>query len=583
MLGLWPVSGVRRAGLASFVVVVLLLAGAWLAPLPALAGSGSKVAGPSFVQPGVFGCGGQPPGGDVSRPTAAQDRTFYAIADSAASFYAAETHFPVKTGWFLFRWGDTEGNSAVTCGLDKALARGTTLPAKWCEIDILPGLALTKGTIAHEVFHCVQLQILGSDAAFEAKVQSRTWVIEGGAQFAALSYLAHDHVTKDPTYDLGQSGCGYWVSHPATPLFPGGYNARGQGYNAIGFFALIQQAGGNPLAVMRNVIEAGSNEKAYNAAVSGHEKAVLDMWASTMVRENPPRGKAWAFTGSVCDPPAEYHAPYTAKANIVTVANGRSQDLKVAPYAAAVYELQPSADITVIPGAGKHVRVSGLGSNSAMIDDDDLTASYCTATNECACPGGTPAFTKVLGAPGPPLPVIAITGGPTGVTLTIQGQQFTCPPPNACNLLSASQVQQWFGAADVDDDPVECFPVIGTPEQGTWSVQVTAAQQQMGEGGGSMELDVDNTYPAGYLAKEGAVAWGQSVACPTTPQVVSGVGQAAYYCSPYNSNRTCSFTAFSAQQGTDEIDEQDSCIDPQPSEASEAPLMNVMLANLASG
>ncbi|MGO9976247.1 MAG: hypothetical protein ACLP01_26270 [Solirubrobacteraceae bacterium] len=162
--------------------------------------------------------------------------------------------------------------------------------------------------------------------------------------------------------------------------------------------------------------------------------------------------------------------------------------------------------------------------------------------------------------------------------------QVPCAPvPTACNLLTSAQAQQWFGAADVDDDPVECFPVIDTPEQGTWSVQVTAAQQQMGEGGGAMELDVHNTYPAGYLANEGAVAWGHSVACPTTPQVVSGVGQAAYYCSPYNSNRTCSFTAFSAQQGTDEIDEQDSCIGPQPSEASEAPLMNVMLANLASG
>jgi len=240
------------------------------------------------------------------------------------------------------------------------------------------------------------------------------------------------------------------------------------------------------------------------------------------------------------------------------------------------------------------VDASGCGASISNVvwDQSDPTTLTFDVTVPAGASAGTVTLTvhnqSALAAPGG-FANDPLDGNPTGSSgVAPNGDDYVwqvpcVPMATACGLMSSVQAQQWFGAADVADDPVQCATTPDAPTQGDWDVQVTTAQQQAGQNPfAAIELDVTTSAPVGYLAGQGAAAWASSVDCPVAGQAVAGVGDAAYYCGPWYVN-DCPFSDFTAQKGTDWISEKDSCIEPEPPESTEASLMNTMLASLTGG
>jgi hypothetical protein len=84
------------------------------------------------------------------------------------------------------------GANAYAYGTDGTdVAYGQRGPVKVCHIRVnilldYRGADLDQ-TLAHEVFHCFQMQILGSPAAYGALLARAKWLAEGGAEWAACT------------------------------------------------------------------------------------------------------------------------------------------------------------------------------------------------------------------------------------------------------------------------------------------------------------------------------------------------------------------------------------------------------------
>ena len=132
-------------------------------------------------------------------------------------------------------------------------------------------------TIAHEVFHCFQFAALGSLARF---ARAPSWVIEGGAEWAAAMITSPDDTTP-----------GRWTLYFATPKVP----LYLRKYDAIAVWSHLAESGTDPWSVFRAVWATDGTPAAFLAA-GANTPAFLDAWASGATRV-PARGAGWDTTG----------------------------------------------------------------------------------------------------------------------------------------------------------------------------------------------------------------------------------------------------------------------------------------------
>jgi hypothetical protein len=377
------------------------------------------------------------------------DPRFEQEKDKVIDFYAQRTGVRLTLKTSIVRAYPKQGGSdGESIAIDADENFHTAKPVARCLIKLRPNRAISENTIAHEVFHCLQYQILGSSAAHDTRGD---WLVEGGATFAACSYSQDDQASRE--------AYGTYVTTPDRSL-------EDRSYDAVGFFAHTQQSGVDALRAMPAVLTAPTGEGEYRAAVGAREDQVLDTWASSVYRVRS-RGSDWDVAGPCLPTGGE-----AAQPTPIALADGDSKQLEAGPLAAHPYELaDSSAEIAHVRSTGGHVRVWGSG-----VDDQPVTDTYyCIAAAGCSCPAGQhyegPPLKDLRPAP---TPAIALTGGQDGVSATISGEMTKryCkpgpPPPPAVGVPTCQSTQP----------QMLCFTF-----DGTGSAQVTAGN----EGGSGTE------------------------------------------------------------------------------------------------
>ncbi|MGO8951584.1 MAG: hypothetical protein ACLQUY_28810 [Ktedonobacterales bacterium] len=333
---------------------------------------------------------------------------------------------------------NAEPKDAADTLVVNALGSKTGLPAL-CRINVNPVVNTytvdnQRVVIAHELMHCYQAAILGQLSTYYT---APPWLIEGSAEWAGELVSG---ATADTTSDWGFWT--RWLANPGTPLFS-------RSYDAIGFYALLDQAGISPWSVLPAMLTSQNNGlnnfTAYALATKPAPQEVLDEWASSYER-TPPLGLDWDLKGPGIIPPSRYGGP---KIQAVALANGGQAMVKTPAYTALDDGLTSTADVVLVNISG----TSRLHDSGSFERVTSANGSYCTKQGGCVCPQGSP-------NQGPPLPQLsgllhlAVTGGQHGAAGTVYGltlSQFcgkTLPPitlafcQQLMSLAEANQIMQ---------------------------------------------------------------------------------------------------------------------------------------------
>jgi hypothetical protein len=263
--------------------------------------------------------------------------------------------------------------------------------------------------VAHELFHCYQAAIIGPLSILYV---APSWLIEGSADWAAAIVTG----ATPAVYEL-QVMWVWWLTHPDVPLFK-------WSYPAMGFFALLDQAGISPWSVLPAMLlsqtkgTAPDNIAAYQAGTQSAPQSVLDEWASSFER-NPQLGLDWDLTGPGIVAASTYGGPPIQH---LSVGNGPTPVLVAPAYTALDVDLTSQADIIQVSITG----TSRLIDSGSVERVGSASGSYCTKQGGCECPPGSayqgPPLTQLTG-----LMHLALTGGPQGTSGTVSGltlQQF---------------------------------------------------------------------------------------------------------------------------------------------------------------
>ena len=274
-----------------------------------------------------------------------------------------------------FAWGTVDGRRVMTGRMDA------------CEISVLqPGWDVIdtpqfRTLIAHEVMHCFQFDGAGGVADV---MGGASWVVEGGATFAAMAV--------DPT-DYFDERWDSWLGEPRIPLYK-------RAYDALGVFAVAEQEGADVWQHLVPLLQADGSAAGLELLFERPREEALTAIARRLVRE-PEVGPAWESSG-----PRITAVRGTVGIDVV---NGASMDdvVSILPFATAPYTVGMDAasevvEVTVFGGRG----VLGVPSGATEEIGPEFLGRYCV-TGFCECPGGG-------GIGGTEIP----SGGPLGMALT---------------------------------------------------------------------------------------------------------------------------------------------------------------------
>jgi hypothetical protein len=314
-----------------------------------------------------------------------------AVRDQAIAFAGQQAGVPLTLPVTIVRDYPSTGSGAATLGVDAGGSYRSAKPAARCVISVRRGGA-SKTVIAAQVFHCLQIQLAGRADALQTLDASRPWLGEGSAAYAGCLFAQDGAAAYRKAYAT-------YVDEPATPL-------DHRTYDAIGFFAHLQQSGVGALSNFGQALGAPSIAAAYPPARTEGAAGLFDSWASSLYR-TPSRGKDWDVSGP-CAPP---HARAALPTPIVLGRSG-AITLTAPAYAAHPFELfvgRSSADAIRLRPVSGHVRVGSAGLDDQPTGD----AVYCLA-----------------GKPGGSNPDVALSGGPGGakVVVTALASAAACGP-----------------------------------------------------------------------------------------------------------------------------------------------------------
>lgn len=247
-------------------------------------------------------------------------------------------------------------------------------------------------TTAHEMIHCFQAALYPSEDAYNNAPQ---WALEGSAEWGSASLVGPD--------SLDTTLWRQYLTGPGVPLFK-------KTYEALGFYAHLEETGHSPWAAFRTMWSTKGNEAQF-AVLGGTSNDFLDSWASSMSRKDA-FGAAWNTTGpGITDDDSAPRYPLTVGKSAAKVA--------AAPYAARIYALAADTDLIDVSITG-HARLS-----DGMVDETSLSSrTFCLRPDQCTCPDGTsPEKSTQLASSGA---LLALTGGPDGASGTVQGRDLDC-------------------------------------------------------------------------------------------------------------------------------------------------------------
>lgn len=297
-------------------------------------------------------------------------------------------------------------------------------PETHCEVQI-GGVAHESGearaTMAHEVFHCLEGQLGGTIARYSTH---GAWLIEGAAAWVESDLIADDSGAQS-----------YWCAYlasPETPLFDRSgashnYCADRDAYSAIGFFGHLAASGISPWHVFAAMFSAAGDTAAYQAS-GAISRTFLDTEASAFF-DDPSLGSGWSVGNqgsAIADGNVRLQTPKWPE---VSVKDGDTKALVVKPYADDPVELKMKAPVLTVSWDPEPFSVPGQvrlhSTKGPAVDEPDLvTAVLCSTKRACAsCPDARRFERGDL----------AITGGPTGETVNLDGGCSL--PPRSCDSL----------------------------------------------------------------------------------------------------------------------------------------------------
>jgi hypothetical protein len=281
----------------------------------------------------------------------------------------------------LVRGYPASASGAAALGVDASGSYRSSKPAARCIISVRRGGA-SRTVIAHEVFHCLQIQLTGRADALQALDGDRAWLGEGSASYAGCLF------SQDGAAPYRKAYAGY-VEEPLTALSK-------RTYDAIGFFAHLDQSGAGALATVRRAIATPSLASAYPAVANEGGADIFGSWAASLYR-TPARGGAWDVSGP-CAPPRSRAAEPTP----IVLAGSGPVTLTAPAYAAHPYELfadSTTAGAITVHRASGHVRVAADGVDAEPTVDTVYCLGRASATKAAIALSGEDRGAKVTIAP----------------------------------------------------------------------------------------------------------------------------------------------------------------------------------------
>jgi hypothetical protein len=243
-------------------------------------------------------------------------------------------------------WSDWPGGVMGDCDITIFAAASSQEPGFWLS------------TASHEVFHCFQFDGYRTMEALQA---APGWVIEGQASWVGEKLTSGISTTKLRAWDR-------YLTIPYRPLTT-------RTYDAIGFYAHLEETGTDPWSIFRPMWNAGADNIAIFNAANASTDVFLDSWASGVLRQ-PNRGQAWTTTG-----PGISDAVYNP--SISDLGDGDVVDLSAPFFTNDIRYIAVGSDMI-------HVRVEGHGRLSdGSLDTTQLgDVWFCVEGHTCTkkCP-----------------------------------------------------------------------------------------------------------------------------------------------------------------------------------------------------
>lgn len=329
-----------------------------------------------------------------------------------------------------------------------------------CQISIYEQAAEQSGLqltvlMTHETFHCFQQAMHRTREIHEA---APDWITEGQATWVGL-----DLGGPSPNYQR------FWDRYLLQPWLS--LNARA--YDAVGFYAHLEETGTDPWTVLRPMLEAGTNSLAAYLAAGADSEAFVDSWASGVIRLGG-AGTAWNTTG-----PGITQSAYSPVVH--DVGDGSVFPLSQPFFSNDVDIYTINTDMVQIEIDG-HARLR----DGAIDQPIHGTALFCVEGVDCTkvCPGEAPP--QIDGTIGRQI-TLAESGGHEGLIGVLRGIKLdvdSCSPPPSTEPTDGEFCKRyrdyvaWAESLPEDTDITrELATEIATRFEGMWPVAPAELKQ----------------------------------------------------------------------------------------------------------
>jgi hypothetical protein len=233
----------------------------------------------------------------------------------------------------------------------------------------------------------------------------------------------------------------WWTRYLTTP----GRSLYARDYDAIGFYAHLDEVGIDPWSRFVGMLDGFSNEPAFDAA-GASSGSFLESWPSSMLRRTD-YGRAWDATGPGITIDRATPTP-------LSVANGSIAEAQVAKVSGGLYDVAIAADMVTFQFEGWARMATDDGTDQVLSPG----VTYCARPGGCVCPDGSgPTYDRIAARV-----VVGLTGGTANAALTIVGTELDCERPEttaAPEVVDPCLVGRWTSTASYIDDTVTGAPV----------------------------------------------------------------------------------------------------------------------------
>jgi hypothetical protein len=340
--------------------------------------------------------------------------------------------------------GDCSQNGLATCTIHLSPRAQNAAPAE------------QRAILAHELMHCFVFQYLGMTT-----YDLPPWVGEG-----IPAWVGED---LGGGTSLSESWWRDYLTQPQRSLYS-------RAYDAIGFYAHLDEVGTDPWTTIVDTLDGYENEPAF-AGAGAESRGFLDSWPSGTLRDAE-RGADWDTDGpGITD---DHAAPLA-----VSVADGSAASRDIDVVSGALFSIAGSADVVRIDVEG-YARLSDTEGTDTVLEG---SSTFCLRPGGCECPGGGgDTDAEPLGDDA----VLAITGGTDAGSVTFTGASVECDeePGDAeapGDELDECLVGTWVSYAVAMQDTTTAMPAtsLGGGEHITLEIRSD----------GSFTMDFDGSTP----------------------------------------------------------------------------------------